>query len=480
MACIALAGCRDSYPVPQAPLDRFYFPSGIGAHQLPSGKTALVVVSTNFDLRYDPQSGGTILSVDPDASDDTATDGVLAVLSTYNIGSFGGEVVVAEPGCPPGWPTCRFGCPTLAPALQAANVGAEVITSSRYNQAIYTLGLNDGGQLVCGPGCTIDLPVQVLDPYGVGLVCSTQAGLSLANAYVTQLRAANNQGILTRLDLKANGLFDTVVLASPNTYTSAFDPSGGRLFLSTQLGITQPLRWIEPLSLPAVTVNGLTSARVRQVDLAAYLRGALTQDMAVSNDGTRLYVQLEQIDADILYQAGAVVPKGGALAVFSLTPNGFNQPTMVLDRAVNSCLGGGQVRVLPPRPAGRRDLVAVTCDTQSTLVLYDDEAGQIVSVVGLNPATGAPLLGRGGFGLAVQPILASQRTVNSFAWTSSFCPNPQGSATCYPPSPCRLGGECVRLYVGSFEQSFVSILEVDPGSPSKLVLVKRIGIESAQ
>ena len=497
------AGCTDSYPVPLPPTTSFYLPSGIGVHPLNAAGTtsALVVVSTNFDLRYAPVSGGTVLSVDPDASNDTTgpvNPGQLEVLSALNIGSFGGEVAVVEPACTTSWPSCRGKCAPLAGELTGN--GALVVTTSRYNQAIYSFLMDGSGSLSCGPGCVTQLPAQYLDPYGVGVVCTAQVKPPLATAYVTQLRAANNQGILSRLDLgsvlaatpEAPPVFDTLLLAAPNTYTSVFGgddvsrPSNGLLFLSTQLGLTQPLRWIAPLGLPAVTPNAVTAPDVHQVDLASYLVGTLTLDMAVSNDGTRLYVALQQIDTTALAQSGTLIPLGGLLGVFSLALDAYNQPSMDLFRAVDTCLGGGQVRVLPPRP-GMRDLVAVTCDTQSSLVLYDDQSGQVIYSTGVQPATGQPLLGRGAFGLAVELVDPSRAIVQDFpaTGTTPLCPNytpvpPTPPSPCYNPSPCVGASQCVRLYVASFEQSFVSILELDPRNPAGIQLVKRVGAEGYQ
>jgi hypothetical protein len=321
------------------------------------------------------------------------------------------------------------------------------------------------------------LPTSTLDPYGVEVVCGSnpETGQATANAYVTELRAANSEGLLTRLDL-VSGSFDTVDLAAPETYTTAFDPATGLLFVGTQVGTTQPLRWINPLLLPAVSSDATWAPEVEQIDLATYFAGSLTLDMAVSNDGTRLYAALEKLDSTLLAQ-GAIVPQGGVLAVFDLTPDSFNQPSMTLHEAVNTCLGGGQVRVLPARP-GKRDLVAITCDTQGALALYDDDVGKVVGLVGLDPGTGQPLLGRQPFGLAVELIDPSR------AVTAPFVPASSASLAYswppYQPSPCVAGDQCVRLYVASFAQSFVSILELDPAHPEQMQLVKRIGIESAQ
>jgi len=480
MALLAAAGCQDSYPPPRAPLDSFYYPSGIALHPLASGHSALVVVSTDFDLQYAPDNGGTVIAVDPD---DPATidslnpvnGGQLDVLSALNIGSFGGEIAIAEASCTTSWPTCTAQCPPLN--LQGGN--GLVVTTSRNDIVVYLMTIDGQGNLTCGQDCPVALPSNALDPYGVTLVCgSTSTGL--ASAYVTELRAYNSEGIFARFDLNNPGAFDTLDLSSPETYTSGFNPFSGDLFVGTQVGITQPLRWIDPLLLPSVSVGATFAPQVGQIDLATYFAGSLTLDMAVSNDGTRLFVALEQLDATLLAQ-GALVPQGGLLAVFDLTPDIYGQPGMSLIRSVNSCLGGGQVRVLPPRanPDGtnKGDLVALTCDTQGALVLYDDDVGKVVSLIGLDAGTGQPLLGRQPFGLAVEPIDPSRVTVPYQP------PSTVSIEFSYPPypteSPCAGAGQCDRLYVASFAQAFVSLVELDPAHPEQMQLVKRIGIPSA-
>jgi hypothetical protein len=74
-----------------------------------------------------------------------------------------------------------------------------------------------------------------------------------------------------------------------------------------------------------------------------------------------------------------------------------------------------------------RDLVAITCTGDSSLVLFDDERGVVASVLGPDPA--GPRLGRAISGMAVE------------------APYPApGSA---------------RIFVASFDQSWVSAVQVD-------------------
>ncbi len=99
-------------------------------------------------------------------------------------------------------------------------------------------------------------------------------------------------------------------------------------------------------------------------------------------------------------------------------------------------------------------------------MIYDAELGFVTSYIGLNPDTGVPILGRLPFGIAAEPIDPA-RAITVPASTPTEAP--------YEPSPCVIGGSCDRLYVGSFLDNWVNILEMDPDRPESIALVKRIG-----
>ena len=457
LAFLMAAGCQDSYPVQVPPLDAFYFPTGIAVRSYPGpasagGRSELVVVSSNFDLRYDSRTGGTVVAVDPDLSGDADVNGPLAVLGGYRMASFGGEVEIADATCAP--------LAAADPAVAAG--GAKVVVASRSARTIYRIDMDAAGALSGDAGTSTVLPVQLIDPYGVTVQCSTRAGLSQAYAFVTHLFAPGNTGILSRLDL-VTGVFDVIVLGVPPTYHSTFDPDTGKLFVTSKFGLGAPLRWVDPLLFPA-TGSGEYAPVVGGKDLTRFISGGLTRDTALSTDRQRLYVNFELVDVDTALRIGVIIPQGGGIGVFDLRPNPVNQPDLQLVSLVPTCLGSGQIKVLPGRP-GKRDLVAVTCDTQGILVLYDDEAGNVVSTVGLDTGTGLPELGRLPFGLATEAIDPSRAT------PATVPPNPA-----YRPSPCGPQSQaCARIYVASFAQSWVNILELDPAHPDQVALVKRIG-----
>jgi hypothetical protein len=134
---------------------------------------------------------------------------------------------------------------------------------------------------------------------------------------------------------------------------------------------------------------------------------------------------------------------------------------MSLKGVTRTCLGAGQIRRLPGRP-GKADLFAITCDQEGALAILDSASSRVVRYVGLDPATGTPVLGRYPFGLAVEPIDPARATVPA-----------QDSN--YDPSPCGPGRDCQRIYVASFLDNWINVIELDPDQPSQVSLVKRIG-----
>jgi hypothetical protein len=469
LAFLMAAGCRDSYPVVLPPDDIFYYPVGLAVRQMPptlatpAGSSQLVVVSSNFDLRYQESDGGTVLVVDPDASQDSILGGDLAVYPNgfQRIGSFGGQVAVVEQACPPGWPQCPTACSQLSADPAVAAGGAQVLLGSRAIQTLYRMEMAADGSLTCGTGCASVQGVQLLDPYGVATVCNSNGGTDRADGYFTYLRGPSSQGWLTRMDL-TTGSVNVLALGISPTYGAAYASLGDWLFISGGAsGGLAPLRWINP-SVENATSGGYDFPVFNTFVTSGVVLGSSARAVAISNDGLLLFLAVDLYDADLLANTGAYLLEGGALVVFSIARDAYQQPSMALQQVVPTCLGTGDLKVLPPRP-GRGDLVALTCDQEGSLVIYDAELGFVTSYIGLDPDTGLPILGRLPFGIAAEPIDPA-RAITVPA-----------SPTAYDPSPCVLGGSCDRLYVGSFLDNWVNILEMDPDRPESIALVKRIG-----
>jgi hypothetical protein len=459
------AGCRDSFPTVQPALDVLYFPVGLAVRQLPPtpatpyGSSQLAVVNSNFDLRYDEQSGGTLLLIDPDRSQDTELGGQMAVLGSLRVASFGGEVAMVDGGCPAGWPDCPTRCPQLAADPVLAAGGGKVVLASRSARTIYQVSMGADGSLECGDSCPYPLPIDRLDPYGISVACSSRSGTPAAYAFVSHLLAANNLGWLTRVDLLTNDVVG-LILGFDGTYTSVFDRTSDLVFVSSSVVINAQFRWFNPL-ISVSTVDGYAIPDYAGPAFSSFMPGAVARDMALSSDGRFLYVTVNLYDLALAAQTGQFFTLGGALAVFDLSESSLAGPRMALLGVERTCLGTGQIRRLPARP-NKPDLFAITCDVEGALVIYDSDARRVVRYIGQNPSTGLPALGLQPFGLAVEPIDPGRATIPV-----------QGSG--YDPSPCAPGRDCQRIYVASFMQNWVNVLELDPDRPSEVALVKRIG-----
>ncbi len=463
------AGCRDSYPNQQPPANVLYYPVGLAVRQMPPvpgtpgkefGWSQLAVVNSNFDLRYDEQTGGTVLVVDPDASQDQTLGGELAVLGSMGVGSFGGEVALLDAGCQPGWPDCPSACGTLAadPVVQAG--GARLVTASRSAQVIYRMGMAADGSLTCGDGCGYPLPIERLDPYGLSTTCGTKGGAPVAYVFVSHLQAANNIGWLTRMNLLVGDDVVGLVLGDNSTYTSVYNAADDLLFITSSVAVNAQFRWFNPF-VTVSDVNGFAVPDYSGQLFGTFLAGAVARDMALSRDGRLLYVTVQLYDLTLAAQTGLFFSQGGALAVFDLSPTAFAEPRMALLGLERTCLGAGQIRRLPARSGvGKPELFAITCDVEGALALYDADAGRVVKYVGLDTTTGLPLLGLSPFGLAVEPVDPRRATV---------------PVAGYDASPCTVGKDCQRIYVASFLENWVNVLELDPDEPTAITLVKRIG-----
>jgi hypothetical protein len=446
-----IGGCNDSSNRIAPPLDRFHYPIGIAVRHALAGcapgpacsscqggtagcRTLLYVASTNFDVAYDPDIGGTVMAVDPDQA--VHLQPLQSVGETVLIGSFAGQLSVVDEATCPGWEDG-----TRAPLA---------LVTSRSLDALYAMPLGSDGAPSCGDGCQVPLEAGLGDPFGVAVSCRGRAGAAPeVSAWVSYLSTQLSTGVVSQVDLHFP--FDSQPLQplTPFTFGEAvvnqavYDPVRDRLYLTSRFFSPSfvPVRYMDlgfPTNIPAPI----------RVDLA--VAGAETTGIAISSDGTRAYVALRLYDPDLalVVRPGDI---GGALAVLDLAdvPQGGLSGRLLGFAPLG--LGPSEVRAIPR--AGMRDLVAVTCTLDSSLYLYDDEIGAVAKVIGADPATGAPLLGRRAHGLAVE----------SPFFKSAAAPS------------------AVRLFVASFDQSFVSAVElddptrpagadvvriVDPGNPS--------------
>jgi hypothetical protein len=453
LALAALAGaaaCGDRQPSSPAATDRFAFPTGLALLHTPRGctggapgcTTQLVVASSNFDLRFDEADGGTVAVVDVEAAlaaqpDRTRRPPPLtpAVARFTRIASFAGELALVDEASCPGW--------------ESGGRAPQALVPSRSRNALFRVDLGADGPS-CPEGCALPLEQSFADPYGVAVACGlfpagnggTPAPQSLA--FVTYLRTPSALGFVSRVDLATGEVtergVDTALLPTVPSHSLFYDPGSTRLYVTGRFAGTTPtpLRWL--------TLRNPEDA-AQAISFSDALRGGELRSFALSTDRRRAYLGFRLYDADEATRLGArpAGDLGGALVVVDFAesatdaaPAGRVLQVVPLDR------GASEVRVVP-RP-GRADLVAVTSVDDATLTLYDDDVGAVARVIGVcgpedagaSPvapapcAPGKPRLGAQPFGIAVEP---------------------------------RAGG-LARLYVGSFDRSWVNVIELDPARPA--------------
>jgi len=422
-ALLSLAACSEPVPDVAPPLDRFYYPSGMALAPSAGGTPSLLVASSNFDLQFGPELGGSLIAVDPVASLGAA-DGALTLRGTEIIGSYSGQVAVAHPAS----------CPGL--------VAPMALVSSRYTRQLHVVPLAADGALAACPagGCSRALDADLIDPFAITLACRADGARRTALvAYLTTPAVgpvSPGTAWISELDLDdpARGL-RTYALGVGPVVDMAYDAGTDRLYAVGRF--TGPTAPIFVVGLDTCRPGDSCGAHsVSTIDLFGSYRGADLQGIALSNpvagQKRRAYVSARVYDADLAAALGGRpgFDLDGVLLVLDLDDDAAGEPRARIVRAVDLEPGPGQVRVLPAR-AGLRDLVVVSNQTTGMLTVYDDETGAVVRQVALEPATGIPQVGRQPYAMAVRDL-----------------------------------GAVAEVYVASFLQSTVSVLQVPLGSPS--------------
>lgn len=420
--CVAL-GCGEVSRLDPGPTQSFYRPMGIGVY---GGR--VVVASSNFDLRYDDDTGGSVITVDP------AQDPVRWI-GGINIRSFAGEMAIADPADPRG---PAYACPGIAAPV--------AIVPVRGSAVVYRIALAAGGAPSC-EGCELSLAGnEFTDPFSAGVAC----GPGLARAYVGHLRSFFGRAWITQIDLTSpdpaapgavlHGSFGTGQMRG-----FAYDPVRKRLYAAqTATGSSTVVRWIDlaggcRFGAP-ITEGGCAGGA------AGLPPGIEPHGIALSRaDGPepfqRLYIAARVFDPVAAAAAGVRLGEtDGLLVVADLVDDLAGQTRLHIVREQPIGFGAGALALLPGRP-GLRDIVAVLAQDDGVLWLYDDETDALVQV-GRVPATGHPLLGAAPVGLAVDPVA------------------PAGVA---------------RVYVGSFQEGFVTPIDVPLADIDGVAVLPRFG-----
>ena len=456
---LVLPACNEHLAHPAPPMDRFFFPSGLALTPVAGGNQALLVVSANFDLRYDKQEGATLLSVDPS---DTAVggslgraDGVLAKLGPgAQLGSYAGTVGVAD----------EVTCP-------GALGGPQAFVASRYTHRLYRFPLQDGAVAPCSLAklCQFDLEPDLYDPAPVGLAC--RADGARRSLWVSYLRSPwiggfqPGTGWLSEFNIdNLNAEPRTIALAPGPVGDMAYDGQFDRLYAVGRFaGLSAPLYILD---LPACSHDhedptgkkDCPTARVQTVDLYSALRGAELVGIALSNPQPgrprMAYVSARVFDETYAASTASRPPFdiGGALLVLELEEGVSGEPSARVRQVVPIGLGAGLVRVLPKR-AGLGDLVVVPSAGDGSLYLFDDETHEVVRIISVDQGTGAPEAGHAPYGLVVEDRGAEALVyVAAFAdWTVSVLRVPLASPDeadllRYPPEPGSTGpGKPMRI-----------------------------------
>jgi hypothetical protein len=408
-ALLLAAGCgAKDLREESAPLDRYTWPTGLAVLG-----DKLLVASSNFDLRYASEDGGSVISIDPAA----APQGELgAVLGAERIASFAGPIAIADAADP----ACGL------PATEA-------LVAARSTNTLYRFEVDPGtGALACGADCARGLGSTRSDAFALAVTCRGGS----ASAWLGFLRGPSGGPWLERLDLNTAAATPEVVqLASSGPVRAiVHDPDHDRLLVGIQTTVTRaPLAWMDlaggACAVGATELEG--GCRSGELDLGALVTGADITALALSSgQPRRLYAGLRLFDPTLAASVGfrPGVDVDGVLAVFELSESAIGQPALTLLDTVSVGLGIGEIAVIPR--AGKRDLVVATALVEGTVALYDDESGALAIPVFGRESTGQPIFGRRPFGLAVQP------------------------------------GVVARVYVGSFDQGFVTPLLVPIDQPS--------------
>lgn len=406
LSCLFFLGCPAEAVFFVPPTDRLYFPTGIvylESTKKPQG--VLVVANANFDKRY---STGSVVAIDleklegmpPFGSPVTAvaqvTDLKISPQAMVQVGSFTGQMAgywlggdrarlfvpsrsegmqvqaidvdfsAADVTVACGGPTSEGdgrNCQTLAPSLTKYELSETGLPRAPGPFGVAARVRTCATAAECGEGRTC-----------VGGTCQTASSEAFADVWVSHISqadsplasGANQRGYLVRFDS------DTVAIPEENFINlgpgagSAIAP--GRRWTYVSGRVTAPA----PNLIRLVERSGF----VWSTGLEETIRVPDTRGLALSQDEHRLYVAARGPDA---------------LLVFSIDDPVADVPLLRPARIVQLPGGANEVTVIA-RP-GRGNLVAVTCTGDGSLVLYDEDVGDLVaqvSGVGLQP-----------FGLAV-------------------------------------------------------------------------------
>ncbi len=433
LVAVALAGCGDEAPPVAPPADRFYFPTGVEHLPAADGPGTLLVASSNFDRRYDfgavtaldlagagltlpPYLGGTgEVGTEPLQIPSLNVPEERRVLTA----PFAGIIGAAQPDAEG---RTRLFVPTRSEGdrvypLEWNGTALSCVGGDAANRDCTAggLSLTEGGR--DGAAGFTDGKPRAPAPYA--------AAVSGDEVWVTHAQAADSP--LGTLKNRESFLFRTRVSdpqVTPESFQSIGPSPSSTVALGARYayisgrgerGVTfEPLRIMERANPSNVrTVGVLNEFRIQDV-----------RDVALNADETRLFLLGRFPDM---------------LLVLSIEDAAGHAPRIQVVRALPLPEGPTMARVIE-RP-GRGPLVAITCSVANALALYDDESGQLATVVTRD--------------MVIQPFGVAVQAPNAAA---------EGAAV------------GARMFVTGFGDGRVAVLDLeDVTLPSSLKLRARIG-----
>lgn len=394
-----MSGCSDELTGSAHPTDRLNFPIGVTAD--PSGRIVWVV-SGNFDLAY---RGGAVLAYD-------VVDNRFLPEAAFEIGSFPGPVALLEKD---GEAVAAYVASRADNALYTATLSA----GANGPVASCADGERDGDGILRCPlsGATDNLTVDHdgddaeltvgADPYNVAVRRARTGGEP-----DLLLVGGMEDGRLAQLALGPTGaptLIGQLELGA-GLFGLAENPRTGRVYASSKLSSTISVLEVsrrEQANNPGVL--DVINPWLRLVATVAIPEPALVRDrardVAISGDGTRLYVTHRTPDS---------------LVILDISDDGRGNPR---NRVLHKIAMANDPTAMAVRQVGGRELLYVSCYRDDRVEVVDPIAGQIIASI----KTGA---GPSGLAVIDRPDLGVQ-----------------------------------RLYVALFTDSALGVIELDPSSP---------------
>ena len=453
---LTLVACRDPGSNSGPPLDRFYFPGSLEHVDAPgTSEGVLFVANANMDKRYAtgslhavpldkiglPALGASTGEVPQFTAFDIVTDGGIAENQSVQIASFAGEMAMQ----PLGNGRYRFFIPTRSEGMRAYRVEAKIEGGV---PALSCVG-GEESQNCTDTGASLSplnfeqsatgLP-RAPAPYGVAYsarTCTTTADCCAGIADCT--RTCTNQACIGSDSAPLLDVFFTHISPadSPalsgqnfNNYLVRLDSdtfgvdessfvnigAGGTSSIVTHKGWSYVTgRFLQPAPnlMRIINRDGVTLA----TSLESLFRVSDSRGIALSSDRKKLFIVGRTPDT---------------LLVASIT-NADTVPSLSFVRGVALPDAPNQIKVIPRQ--GKGDLVIVSCTSGGSLAVYDDDVGDLVSIV---------------TGVGVQPY---------------------GLAVDHRDT-------AARVYVSNFGDGRIAVLDVpDLARPQLIRLVAHVGIQ---